>query len=587
MVRLNFTNTILLIGCIGFLITPRRNIYFFPVQVLPSSISHVYYYYFRRFIGSRPPGQQTINHYLYTSLSFVGQASLLHAQIWLTVSQVEALSENAIKSLFLAYPKAGCILLNFPPFKVLHMAYVFSLMSCVRVLLFFSPNRFMALNHEKVFRVMLGGGLVLTVFETMRRQLTSGVNCLQFIPYLISSLGFQPDEIPFETTRTSNPSLTFFLILTCVNFSIPSLHTSFKQVIHCVFCKPQVNQPNQGFHASSQSLKQTVAKKLIKVATFGGCISAACLLALCAAWFQLDDKVWSYRIGMLRLAHLIVVLMPVYWLENMEEAHESMVRHLQHFFSPCFGRVDAVRSRLKRFFPTNRISAFADISELEETTPLPRRASTESSANPPIWYISERGHKFNSMSQTLEFSSGRLLSANQFPITDEVPGTNQVPDNNQVPGTIQVTSTNQVPSINQVPSTNQVRTADIVLSIIQVPYTNQFPSTNKVPSINHIPSTTQVQSTNQVPTANQVPIINQVSSTNQASAANQARIFNQGSSITQVSAANKVLTANQVPSITQVPSTNQVLTANQVPSIYQVQSAYQVQSTYLTPVQTD
>ena len=409
---------------------------------------------------------------------------------------------------------------------------------------------------------------MLTVFETMRRQLTSGVNCLQFIPYLISSLGFQPDEIPFETTRTSNPSLTFFLILTCVNFSIPSLHTSFKQVIHCVFCKPQVNQPNQGFHASSQSLKQTVAKKLIKVATFGGCISAACLLALCAAWFQLDDKVWSYRIGMLRLAHLIVVLMPVYWLENMEEAHESMVRHLQHFFSPCFGRVDAVRSRLKRFFPTNRIGSFADISELEETTPLPRRASTESSASPPIWYISERGHKFNSMSQTLEFSSGRLLSANQFPITDEVPGTNQVP------GTIQVTSTNQVPSINQVPSTNQVRTADIVLSIIQVPCTNQFPSTNKVPSINHIPSTTQVQSTNQVPTANQVPIINHVSSTNQASAANQARIFNQGSSITQVSAANKVLTANQVPSITQVPSTNQVLTANQVPSIYQVQSAY-------------
>ena len=358
MERLNITNIIIFIGCVGYIITPRSNIYWLPIQALPSSISHIYYHYFRTFLKTRPPGQQTLNNYLYITLSWAAQASMLHSLGLL----IMALFADDVNRLVIDYPQGMCLLISSPPYAVLQIAFVFFLMSAVRLFIFFFPNRFMAMDHERVHQRILVFAIFLAVCETARRLFTSGGLCVSFMPYLVVSLGINEDELPFRsTTSTSNPTLTFLLILTCINYSIPSMWTHSKNLVSKLRGHPQHQGGGGGeanHLASTAQETKSLSKKLFEVATFGGCVSAASLLALCCIYMQLGDGRWAVRITVIRLAHVVIVCMPVYWMKNIEDAHQGMTRKLRE-------RMDTCKERLRSI----RLGFFQTISESTQTRP--------------------------------------------------------------------------------------------------------------------------------------------------------------------------------------------------------------------------
>ena len=146
-----------LIG-IANIIVPSPSLLSITIQVVPLSISGIYYHYFRKYLETVPYGSTTVNHYIFTSLTW--NAQLVIGYIFL-LNLTSYMFNSSLQSLAESHPWTLCLVLS-PAYITIPLGVHFVSLAAIKLYISILPYRFVGLNHENLWRNIKGELLLIS-----------------------------------------------------------------------------------------------------------------------------------------------------------------------------------------------------------------------------------------------------------------------------------------------------------------------------------------------------------------------------------------------------------------------------------------
>ena len=155
-------------------LAPSHNIYLLPVQVISPTISAVYYHYFRRYLTNTPRGSVTVNNYIFWSLTWAAEICIVYVHTLLLIS---TLFYRTVRDRVELSPASACVLLT-PYWLSVPLALHMVGLAAIKLYIVVRPQRFLALDHEKLWTSLKVIGLGITVADTLARLYkNAGTTC--------------------------------------------------------------------------------------------------------------------------------------------------------------------------------------------------------------------------------------------------------------------------------------------------------------------------------------------------------------------------------------------------------------------------
>lgn len=143
--------------CLSYIIVPSPSLLSTTIQVVPLSISGVYYHYFRKHLETIPAGSTTVNHYIFKSLTWIAQTFIVYIVL---ISLASTLFQSSLDSFAENYPWTTCSVLSPVPLAIL-LGMHFLFMSAMKLFITILPHRFLEINHENLWRYIKGTILLI------------------------------------------------------------------------------------------------------------------------------------------------------------------------------------------------------------------------------------------------------------------------------------------------------------------------------------------------------------------------------------------------------------------------------------------
>ena len=209
--------------CLGLAVVPTTlNFFSLTVQMVPPIISSVYYHYFRQYLRNVPPGSTTVNHYIFYSLSWTAQIIIIYFNLLtLAFSIFQATIQGNL---------AFCIVLT-PHFLWVPLALHFTFMTAIKLFITVKPQRFLEVNHERLWRCLQATIVVLTCADSMTKLYVNHESycsspIVTFMANAVGHMNLTKQTVGQEVSIVAErhfPSVLIFFVVACMNYCIASI----------------------------------------------------------------------------------------------------------------------------------------------------------------------------------------------------------------------------------------------------------------------------------------------------------------------------------------------------------------------------
>ena len=221
---------VLLLLCLGFVLLPSVSLLSLLFQISLAVVSGVHYHYFRRYLNSAPSGTTTVNKYVFYSLTWAAQLTIGYLRLLILASSL--LKASIIKELIVSHPSSACVFLS-PQMLAVCLGLHFSVMTGIKLYISFLPQRFLGLNHERLWRGIQITGLLIILSDFLARLLLNGgTTCFPRVATSIANifLGIDLPEKTFGEEKNGFfeniiPTPLMLFAIACLNYLIASVFT--------------------------------------------------------------------------------------------------------------------------------------------------------------------------------------------------------------------------------------------------------------------------------------------------------------------------------------------------------------------------
>lgn len=209
------------LSILGYLVMPTASLLTITIQVVLLGLSCVCYYYFRKYLEATPAGSLTVNHYILISFTMLacfllGYMHLLILGSYMFQFQIQKIIDSNETSLI-------CSLFS-PLFLVTPLCFHLLYMTGLKLYITVYPQRFLGINHEKLWRYLKVIVAVITVAVILLRLGTNGNTCNpKSAPFFSIFLGFKIKDETFIGNEATLSTVPLILFLACLFFLVASL----------------------------------------------------------------------------------------------------------------------------------------------------------------------------------------------------------------------------------------------------------------------------------------------------------------------------------------------------------------------------